>query len=199
MGKKKFCIVLFNRFETLDAFGPVEILGNLTEEYELAYASKDGGIVASSQGVPVETVSFAEAAGSGAVLIPGGMGTRALSDDAGYMDGLNRLVEPAEFVLTVCTGSALLAKTGLLDGKKATSNKMAFKWVMKQAEAVDWQGSARWVVDGRFYTASGVSAGMDMTLGFVADQYGQERAEVIARRMEYIWNQDKDNDPFAVE
>ena len=100
--------------------------------------------------------------------------------------------------MTVCTGTALLARTGLLDGKNATSNKRAFEWVMGQGPEVIWIKKARWVVDGKYYTASGVSAGIDMTLGFLKDQYGQIFAEDIAFKIEYTWHQDKDNDPFCI-
>lgn len=83
---------------------------------------------------------------------------------------LLNLVLNSQNCLTVCTGSALLAKTGLLNMKKATSNKKAFAWVKSVNNNVKWVEEARWVVDGKFYTSSGVSAGMDMVLGFIRDQ-----------------------------
>ena len=64
---------------------------------------------------------------------------------------------------------------------------------------VYWIKKARWVTDGKYYTSSGVSAGMDMALGFVADQFGLDKAKEIAQRIEYIWNSDWDNDIFAIE
>jgi len=63
---------------------------------------------------------------------------------------------------------------------------------------VRWVGKARWVRDGCFYTASGVSAGIDMALCFVADRLGRAKALSIAQRMEYLWNEDATDDPFAV-
>lgn len=62
---------------------------------------------------------------------------------------------------------------------------------------MQWQKSARWVVDGNIYTASGISAGMDMIYAFVADQYGPETAERIARQSEYTRSTDPADDPFA--
>jgi transcriptional regulator GlxA family with amidase domain len=56
---------------------------------------------------------------------------------------------------------------------------------------------ARWTVDQKYYTSSGVSAGIDMTLGFVADTVSLKAAQTVANGIEYIWNQDKDNDPFC--
>lgn len=100
--------------------------------------------------------------------------------------------------MTVCTGSALLACTDLLNNWKATSKKRSFEWMKSCNTAVDWQPSARWVIDGKYYTSSGISAGIDMALGFVSDVYGKESASQIAKRIEYIWNEDSKNDLFAV-
>lgn len=100
-------------------------------------------------------------------------------------------------MLSVCTGSGLLAKTGLLKGKQATSNKMAFDWVCSLDNDVVQIRNARWTNDGKIYTSSGVSAGIDMTLGFVSDVHGFKLAEDTAKYIEYIWSKDKDNDPFA--
>ena len=99
--------------------------------------------------------------------------------------------------MSVCTGSALLAATGLLNGLEATTNKRAFDWVRGTNPPVLWQGTARWTHSGKFYTSSGVSAGMDMTLGFIADVAGIDQAQVQAHRCEYLWNQDPSHDPFS--
>src|SRR6185436_14084398 len=103
------------------------------------------------------------------------------------------------YVLSVCTGSALLAKTGLLGGKKATSNKRVFSWVVTNGLNVLWDEKARWTVDGKYYTSSGVSAGIDMSLGFLADLQGIAFARQVALEMEYNWTEDKDNDTFKAQ
>lgn len=191
-------VILFDGFETLDAFGPVEIFGRKEALCELGYYSLPGGTITSAQGVSVDTVPLAGIAGQGIVLVPGGIGTRQLVHDQGFIGELHRLATGAEYVLTVCTGAALLAKTGLLDGKNATTNKRAFEWVVSQGESVYWRKKARWAVDGKYYTSSGVSAGMDMALGFIADTLGRSVAVTIARDIEYIWNDAKDDDLFAI-
>ena len=86
---------------------------------------------------------------------------------------------------------------GQLKGRKATSNKLALSWVASHDRKVLWQDQARWVVDGKFYTSSGVSAGMDMSLGFVADFWGQDLAEELAKKAEYVWQNKADQDPFS--
>ena len=194
----KFNIILFDDFETLDAFGPVEIIGKMPKAYKLNYYSINGGTVLSSQQVSVNTNSFNEIDTSGVLLIPGGIGTRTLINNVDFIDQIRILSQKALYVLTVCTGSALLAKTGLLNGKNATSNKLAFDWVCKNGTDVNWIKKARWVRDGKYYSSSGVSAGMDMTLGFITDIHGEKTALDICNLIEYIWNKDKNNDPFAV-
>ena len=192
-----FNIVLFDDFETLDAFGPAEIIGKMPKTYNLEYFSLNGGLVTSSQRIQIQTRPFAEMNAGGVLLIPGGMGTRVLVDDLDFISRLAFAANAAKFVLTVCTGAALLAKTNLLNGKRATSNKKAFDWVQLTNKDVIWEKKARWVVDGRFYTSSGVSAGMDMTLGFISDLHGGDTAQNLADLIEYIWNSDKNSDPFA--
>ena len=189
-------VLLFSDFETLDAFGPVEVLGRVAE-LQLRFISAGGGIVTSSQGVPVITESWDRADFSGIMLVPGGQGTRTLVNDRVFIEKLRDIVLQSDYCLTVCTGSALLAKTELLDGRQATSNKRAFAWVRSVNPAVQWISQARWVADGRFYTSSGVSAGIDMALGFVADLFGKDRAADLAHRIEYVWNENAADDPFA--
>ena len=198
MAVQDFNILLYEQFELLDACGPAEVIGELSEYYRIRFVSQSGGLVMCKQRMAVDTLAFEDIDSGGVLLIPGGYGTRPLADDAGFISKLRELAEAAPYVLTVCSGSALLARTHLLDGRKATSNKLSFTWVMAQGAQVHWQKSARWVKDGKYYTSSGVSAGIDMALGFVSDRFGEEKAMWIAKYMEYVWNQDQDNDPFAI-
>ena len=192
----KIHILLFDDFETLDIFGPVEILARV-EEHELVYESLEGGIVRSAQGTQIVTSCLGKAEPDSVLVIPGGRGTRTLVKDDTFLNRLSEFVQNAGYVLSICTGSALLAKAGALDGLKATSNKKALEWVISVSDQVDWIRHARWVRDGKFYTSSGVSAGMDMALGFVGDLYGMQKAKQIADDIEYIWNRDQNADPFA--
>ena len=195
---RNFDILLFDGFETLDALGPAEIVGHLSDVYALSYAAPGGGIVKSAQDVRVETRPMDEIVPGGVLLVPGGIGTRALSKDEAFLRALRTLAESAAYVLTVCTGSGLLAATGFLDGRRATTNKKAFGWPVSVGPRVEWVRRARWVADGSVYTSSGVSAGMDMMLGFLRNQHGEARARAVAADIEYVWNDDPENDPFAI-
>lgn len=189
-------ILLFDDFETLDIFGPIEILSKI-KNYKINYISQKGGIITNAQNVKVVTEAADKVEKGGILVIPGGMGTRTLINDKSFLSLLKSLADTSEYCLSICTGSALLAKCGVLDNKKATSNKQAMEWVKSVSEKVEWVNKARWVVDEKFYTSSGVSAGMDMALGFISDRFRKDVAEKIANAIEYIWNSNALDDKFA--
>lgn len=196
---KTVAVLLFGDFETLDVFGPVEVFGVLKTSYEISFYSQKGGLVSNSHRVSVGSKPFSEINEHPDVfLIPGGYGTREEVNNEELIKIIKQISESSKNVMTVCTGTALLAKTGLLDGRKATSNKRAFDWVMSQGPLVHWIKKARWVLDDKYYTASGVSAGIDMALGYIKDHHGEDFAKDIAFRIEYSWHEDKDNDPFGI-
>jgi putative intracellular protease/amidase len=190
--------LLFPGFELLDVFGPLEMFGALPEDYALELVAEKPGAVASRQGpAAIAGVATRDAKPYDIFLIPGGRGTRSEVGNATLIDWIRAHAERSQVVATVRTGAALLARTGLLDGRKATSNKASFAWVMEQGPNVIWQPRARWVVDGKYYTSSGVSAGMDMALALIAAVNGPEKARTVAKHAEYRWNSDPGDDPFA--
>ena len=117
-------------------------------------------------------------------------------------DGFEPLDVFGPFEVFINTDSARvrlfsLVGPGVLDGRRATSNDLAFDWVVGTGGRVDWIKDARWVADGKFRTSSGISAGIDMALAFVEDTCGPEAADRASRQMEYIRNRDSGYDPFA--
>lgn len=195
---KEVVTILYDDFETLDVFGPVEVLGSFKDNFRISYYSLIGGIVSSSQGVEIDTKDFSEITSKDYILlIPGGMGTRTLVNDKKLIAELTKLSTNAKYIFTVCTGSSLFSQTGLLNGKKATSNKKALGWTKSIAPNVIWIDKARWVKDGNIYSSSGVSAGIDMSLGFVADLLGYETAKQKSIEIEYSWQEDASIDEFA--
>jgi len=188
--------ILFDGFETLDVFGPVEMLG-ASGEFEASFYSPKGGIVKSYQGVPVDTQPLSDVGVPEVLFVPGGMGVYDMLDNAAFIARLAELADQARYVLSVCNGAFLYAKAGVLDGRRATTYKARMDKAEELFPAVNWERSARWTVDGNLYVSSGVSAGADMALGFIADVCGCDVANKTARYAEYTWNDDPTNDPFA--
>lgn len=196
--RRRVGVVLFDRFELLDVFGPLELLGSLPEQFELVIIGPAAGPVRSAQGPEVlVTHSYLDAPDADIVLVPGGIGTRDLVRDHGFLEWLKEWAGRSEFVTSVCTGSGVLAAAGLLDGYRATSNKQAFSWPVSQGPEVEWVRQARWVADRNRWTSSGVAAGMDMTLALIAHLHRDELAEQVAHGVEYDWHRDSAWDPFA--
>lgn len=192
--------VIFPGYELLDLYGPLELFGLLRELHpvRIQLLALETGPVPSAQGpLAVADATLADAGPLDILLVPGGMGTRMEVANQALLAALAASAARSRVVASVCTGSALLARAGLLDGKRATSNKRAFDWAVAQGAQVCWVHAARWVADGHTWTSSGISAGMDMALALIAYLYDRETAEDVARRAEYLWNDDPGHDPFA--
>ncbi len=195
---RSIAALVFPGFETLDLFGPIEMFGMLPEEFSISIVAEHAGQVTSTHGQRVAVDgTFAQADSFDMLLVPGGPGARTEVENPAVLGWLNSAASQSDITMSVCTGSALLAKAGLLDGRKATSNKMSFAWVMAQGPNVDWVARARWVEDGPLFTSSGVSAGMDMSLAVIERLLGRDKAHEVARYAEYDWHEDASTDPFA--
>lgn len=190
--------LVYPNFELLDLYGPLEFLGWNASAFEIVLIGPARGPVASNMGPSaIAELEFRDCSRFDILLVPGGWGRSIPVDTDALVPWLGDAATRSDQVLTVCTGSALLALTGFLDGRPATTNKALFAWVVEKRPQVLWQPRARWVQDGRLFTSSGVSAGMDMTLAALADRIGAAAAADIARGCEYRWHGDPADDPFA--
>src|SRR5262245_56636066 len=190
--------LLFDDFELLDLFGPLEMFGNMQGAVRVLTVADRAGLVRSAQGPRVQADhGLDDCPPLDLLLIPGGIGTQAQVESRRAIDWLRARVAELEVAMTVCTGTALLAQAGLLDGRRATTNKMFFAWPEGTWPAVQWVREARWVEDGKFWTSSGVSAGIDMALAVVERIVGSQTAELLATATEYEWHRDAGWDPFA--
>ncbi|RIA93151.1 ThiJ/PfpI domain-containing protein [Glomus cerebriforme] len=199
MSKDKLTIgtILFPGYDLLDVNGTLRMLGSL-ENVKILMISQNGDKVTSNcQVANYADYTFDNCPEFNVLFVPGGIGTRSEVNNPILMEFIKKQIPKVKYVLVVCTGGGLVSKTGLLDGKRATSNKLAWEWVTSQGPNVLWVKKARWVVDGKFYTSAGVSAGMDMALGFISDVYGKEIANKIASKTEYDWHDNPDWDPFS--
>ena len=195
---KTLAVLVFPGFQTLDLFGPLEMLGDLGDAIDITVVAETLAPVPSvhGQGLSVDrTVS--DGSDYDLLLMPGGDSALVAAENSAITDWIVETANHAELVMTVCTGSILLAATGLLDGRKATTNKQDFTKTVPLGPNVEWVRQARWVEDGKFFTSSGVSAGMDMTLAAIAHLFDTDTAKEIAEGTEYEWHDDAGWDPFA--
>ena len=197
-GKKTVGVILYPDFEVLDVFGPTEMF-SYAPGLQVVFIAETAGPVRSAQGVSaLAEFSFANAPALDIMMVPGGNGTRVQLNNPAYIKFLQDMDKTTTLTTSVCTGSALLAKAGLLKGRRATSNKTYFSLAVEQDPSVNWAKSARWVEDGKYVTSSGVSAGTDMALGVLAKLYGKPATQMLAHTLEYVWNDDPTHDPFAI-
>jgi transcriptional regulator GlxA family with amidase domain len=190
--------LVFPGFETLDYFGPIQMLAGFGGEIEITTVAKLCNPVESVHGQRIAIDrAISEKNDYDLLFIPGGDSALNESKDEELMQWIRDAAAKAERVMAVCTGTVLLGMTGVLDGRKATTNKLDFTKTVHLAQHVNWVKEARWVEDGKFFTSSGVSAGMDMALAVMADLFGLAVAENIAESCEYEWHKDANRDPFA--
>jgi putative intracellular protease/amidase len=179
-------IIIFPSFQALDVFGPLDILNMVSADSPMSLS-----VIASTL-EPVSTQllnSTYNPAGSrfaqsivpthtfahppkdlDVLIVPGGIGTRA--EPPALLDAIDYIKHEyprLQYIMSVCTGATLLAHAGVLDGKKATTNKKAWAWATSQGPKVEWVPAARWVTDGNVWTTSGVAAGLDGVYAFVGE------------------------------
>ena len=195
---KTIAALVFPSFETLDYFGPIEMLGGFGKKTEIVTVAKGHDPTPSVHGQRIVIdKSTAEKNDYDLLLIPGGDSALKLAGDEEMMQWIRDASANAERVMAVCTGTVLLGMTGVLDGRKATTNKLDFTETVPLAPNVDWVKEARWVEDGKFFTSSSVSAGIDMALAVMADLFGMAMADRLALTCEDEWHKDASRDPFA--
>lgn len=116
------------------------------------------------------------------LLIAGGAGTRGPRDPT-LLDWLRRTARLTRRVCSICTGAFLLADAGLLDGKRATTHWRFVDSFARKHPAVSWDPNPIFVRDGSIYTSAGISAGMDLSLALIEEDYGSALALDVARHM----------------
>ncbi len=198
--------ILYPGFEMLDLFGPLEMFSLVPKELlTIHMVAEQTGPVPAALGMEIAgpkvlaDYSFDDAPELDILLLPGGFGTLPELENTNMLAFLAQRSKTAQITASVCSGSALLAKAGVLDGHRATSNKQLFALATTQSAEVDWVEAARWVDDGPVVTASGVSAGTDMGVAIIQRLFGEDVARQVVEFAEYTWHEDADSDPFASE
>ena len=176
-------ILIFDKLTALDAIGPYEVLRSVPG-WEVRFVAPAKGQVRTDSGALGLSADFAleEVTEPDIVLVPGGEGNRPLMTDERVLSWLRQVDQGTKWTTSVCTGSLVLAAAGLLEGKRATSHWLFLEQLREfGADPV----GGRFVEDGKFVTAAGVSAGIDMALHLVGQEVGPEVAQAVQLGIEY--------------
>ena len=203
-------ILVFAGFEPIDVFGFVEAF-SIARFLGTSYASKPPYpfeiVLIAREIAKVKSVNgpsvmpdwdFAQALQQplDLLMVPGGIGTWALLDDkapksvAALLDWMRAMDKRVRIMASVCTGAAVLARCGFLDGLPAATNHNAFALVAQEGPRVLWDSVSRWVDAGKYVSSAGVSAGTDMGFHLVSRLAGRAVAEAAALAAEYDWHRD---------
>ncbi len=201
-------VLVFPDVEPLDAIGPLEVFGAAGMLLEEAVASGASppvpiprpvvvgvgpGPVHTRHGLtilPKHDLRSHPLPDPHWVLVPGGDGSHRVAEDPVVLQWLRRLAaEPGRDrrIMSVCTGTRVLAAAGLLAGRRITSHAIALAELRRRVPDADVLEAARWVRDGSIWTSGGVTAGIDMAVAAVEDLAGPAMAEQVARYLEHPW------------
>jgi len=176
---------VFPNFSILDLAGPLAAFDVPRRElrpqpYEITVCSKEGGAIVSACGVPVHTLPIAGRR-FGTFVIIGGPGAIEASDDRATVSQVKRATKQARRVASVCTGAFLLARTGILDGKRATTHWEDAPFFKENFPEVRMESDPIYLRDGQVWTSGGESSGIDLALSMIEDDLGLPVAQRTAR------------------
>ena len=189
-------IFIFNEVEVLDFAGPFEVFAvtdSLSENtlFNTYTVGEMPGVVYARNGFKVvPNHTFESAPAPDIVVIPGGFGTRPLLNRSVIIEWIRKQSRVAKHTVSVCTGSLLLAKAGLLDGLQATTHYLQLGLLRELAPTAIVHGDRRFLDNGQLLTSAGISAGIDVSLHLIAQLHGKETAGKTAAHMEYHWTND---------
>lgn len=196
MSQRTVGILLFNEVEVLDFAGPFEVFSITTlhnsndKLFNVSTISENGELVTARNGLKVyPDYSFVNHPPFDIVIIPGGYGAEEVEiNNPNVINWIKNQQAKVEFMTSVCTGALLLAKAGILDGKRATTHWMDLDRLEKEYPSVLVQRDTKFIDEGSIITSGGISAGINMSFHLISRLHGIEVAKETAKRMEYDIN-----------
>jgi transcriptional regulator GlxA family with amidase domain len=188
---RRVAILAFPGVTLLDIAGPAQVFAELQQielpapDYVLSYLSTSGGLVPTDVGMMIDTAPIAGIRPQqiDTLVIPGGPGIWALRQDASLMKWITRTLPKARRVASVCLGAFVLAWTGALDGKRTATHWRYCPRLQDGFPKIRVEPNAIFVQDGRVWSSAGVSAGIDLALAMIEEDFGHTIALDVARRL----------------
>jgi transcriptional regulator GlxA family with amidase domain len=187
-------VLVFPEFQLLDATGPAQVFSTANDEavdagrlpsYRIRMASREGGAVISSAGVSVmtEPLPGVRALRGTTVVVSGGRGVDQAARDTTTIRWLVRAHAASRRCCSVCSGAFLLARAGLLKGRRAVTHWQDVELLRRQYPEIQVHDDAIYLKDGKLYTSAGITAGIDLCLSLVQEDLGRAAALGTAKRL----------------
>jgi transcriptional regulator GlxA family with amidase domain len=195
--------------EALDIIGPLEVFSEATRlllahkltrdpAYSIEVVGLRAGPFPTTSGVRLMAErGFRAVAAADLLMISGGRGCSSVQQDRAVLDWIRRLARRAQRVAAVCSGATILAQTGLLNGRSATTHWADTADLARQNPSISVRSNAIYVRDGKFYTSAGVTAGIDMALAIVEEDWGRNIALSVARVLVMFLNRPGGQSQFS--
>jgi transcriptional regulator GlxA family with amidase domain len=191
--ERQIVVVAYPEVQVLDVVGPGEVfaianryLTPAQRPYRVEIAARRAGEIATSGGMRIiatTTLASLRRSRPDTVLVAGGTGVRAAAADEDLVREICAIAKRASRTASVCTGSFLLARAGLLDGRRATTHWSQCELFAELFPSTVVEPDAIYVRDGAVYTSAGITAGIDLALAFVEDDHGADLARTVARQL----------------
>jgi transcriptional regulator GlxA family with amidase domain len=208
-GARRLVVVLaFERVQLLDVAGPVQTFAfaneirkdERTAPYGVVVASRRGGAVCTSSGLPLLTRPIASVTAKERIdtlIVPGGPGVHDALKDARIIDWVTRQSLSVSRIASVCTGAFLLAEAGMLAGRHATTHWRSCGHLQQRYPDIRVNSDPIYLRDGRIWTSAGVTAGIDLSLALVQEDLGRKAAMQVARLLVVFLNRPGGQSQFS--
>jgi len=205
--KRKITVgfLAFDGIHSLDLFGPFEAFAEANScadstgsQYELVIISENGGSVTTEAGVVIQThYNIDNCPPLHTLIIPGGSGSRSDKITVRLINWIVDIERHTQRVCSVCTGIFILAKTGLLDGRTATTHWKFADEVKRCYPSISMSEDALFIKDNKFITAAGITAGIDMALSLIEEDIGSDAASAVARMLVVFFRRSGGQNQFS--
>jgi transcriptional regulator GlxA family with amidase domain len=206
-------VLAFDDVQLLDVAGPVQVFASANEmvcgdrgtpshgaPYHIVVMSRRGGAVRSSSGLPLVTEAISRATGGRPIdtlILPGGAGVHDAAKDKGTVAWVRRQAAGARRVASVCTGAFLLAEAGALRGRRVTTHWKFCARLQQEYPDLKVDPDPIYLHKDRVWTSAGVTAGIDLSLALVQEDFGRKLAMQVARHLVVFLNRPGGQSQFS--